>query len=121
MRFLRENMDYPYYMVRDRFAKAEGESLDAVRPNQGKILNVDGKKVAAYRDERGEITLLSPVCTHLKCIVGWNDADKTWDCPCHGSRFKATGEVMGGPAEEPLENLQSKEPHLNPMSESDSQ
>jgi len=58
-------------------------------------VNLDGKKVAASRDERGNLTLLSPVCTHLKCIVHWNDADRTWDCPCHGSRFKATGEVMG--------------------------
>jgi Rieske Fe-S protein len=114
-RYVRENLDYPYYMVRDRFAKAEAESLDAVRTGEGKIVSLDGKKVAVYRDPRGELTLLSPVCTHMKCIVGWNDADKTWDCPCHGSRFKATGEVIGGPAEEPLEKMTEKDPQFSPV------
>src|SRR5204862_251326 len=104
-RYLKENSDFPYYFLRDRFAKPEDDSLDHVARSQGKIVSVDGKKIAAYRDARGKLTLLSPVCTHLKCIVRWNDADKTWDCPCHGSRFKPTGEVFSGPAESPLENV----------------
>ncbi|HMJ91834.1 MAG TPA: FAD-dependent oxidoreductase, partial [Candidatus Acidoferrum sp.] len=117
-RYVRENLDYPYYLVRDRLAKAEATSLDSVHAGEGKIVNVAGRKTAVYRDPRGELTLLSPVCTHMKCIVGWNDADKTWDCPCHGSRFKPTGEVIGGPAEQPLENLgKAKEPLFTPMSE----
>jgi glycine/D-amino acid oxidase-like deaminating enzyme/nitrite reductase/ring-hydroxylating ferredoxin subunit len=103
--YLKENKDYPYYMVRDWLGGAEAESLAAVRNGEGKILQLDGRKVAAYRSERGAVSLCSPVCTHLKCIVGWNDAEKTWDCPCHGSRFKPTGEVISGPAEEPLEKL----------------
>jgi Rieske Fe-S protein len=69
------------------------------------IINLDGKKVAAYRDARGQLSLCSPVCTHLKCIVAWNNAENTWDCPCHGSRFKPTGEVLSGPAEKDLEKL----------------
>jgi Rieske Fe-S protein len=92
-------------MVRDRLSGVEGDSLDELEFDQGKILRLDGKKVAAYRSPTGEVTLLSPVCTHLKCIVRWNPADKTWDCPCHGSRFKALGEVFSGPAEEPLKKL----------------
>jgi glycine/D-amino acid oxidase-like deaminating enzyme/nitrite reductase/ring-hydroxylating ferredoxin subunit len=106
--YLRENSDYPYYMVRDWLAGAEGKSLKSLKRNQGKILQLDGKKVAAYRNEHGKVSLCSPVCTHLKCIVGWNDAEKTWDCPCHGSRFAATGEVLTGPAEEPLEPIATK-------------
>jgi nitrite reductase/ring-hydroxylating ferredoxin subunit len=102
-RYITENIDYPYYMLRDRLAKAEAESTDAIKFGEGMLVKVDGKKVAAYRDETGKLSLLSPVCTHLKCIVKWNPADKTWDCPCHGSRFKSTGEVFSGPAEEPLE------------------
>jgi nitrite reductase/ring-hydroxylating ferredoxin subunit len=104
-RYITENLDYPYYMLRDRLAGAGGDSLDDLKIGEGKLLKLDGKKTAAFRDTDGKVTLSSPVCTHLKCIVHWNDADKTWDCPCHGSRFKATGEVFSGPAEEPLEKL----------------
>jgi len=103
--YLKENKDYPYYMLRDRLAAAEGSSLRALKRGQGKILGLHGKKVAAYRDEQGEVSLCSPVCTHLKCIVAWNEAERTWDCPCHGSRFKPNGDVISGPAEEPLEKL----------------
>lgn len=96
--FIKENLDYPYYMVRDRLAPADGKSLADLAPNQGRILSLDGKKVAAYRDADGKVSLCSPVCTHLKCIVDWNDAEATWDCPCHGSRFAATGDVLNGPS-----------------------
>jgi nitrite reductase/ring-hydroxylating ferredoxin subunit len=104
-RYITENLDYPYYMLRDRLAKAEGDSFDELKIGEGKILRLNGKKVAAYRDESGKVILNSPVCTHLKCIVRWNPADKTWDCPCHGSRFKPDGEVFSGPAESPLERI----------------
>lgn len=100
--YLKENKDYPYYLVRDWLGGAEGKSLRALKRGQGKILHLEGRKVAAYRDDDGKVSLCSPVCTHLKCIVGWNDAECTWDCPCHGSRFKPNGEVISGPAEEPL-------------------
>jgi glycine/D-amino acid oxidase-like deaminating enzyme/nitrite reductase/ring-hydroxylating ferredoxin subunit len=101
-RYVTENVDYPYYLLRDRFARAEVESTDSIPMGQGRIARQDGTKVAAYRDENGKLTVLSPVCTHLGCIVRWNAADRTWDCPCHGSRFKPTGEVLAGPAEDPL-------------------
>ncbi|MDX2185364.1 MAG: FAD-dependent oxidoreductase [Opitutaceae bacterium] len=106
--YLTENLDYPYHLIRDRISKAEGHSTDQVPPGEGRILGLDGKKVAAYRDPNGELTLLSPVCTHLKCIVNWNDAEKTWDCPCHGARFKPTGEVISGPAEEKLKSMKEE-------------
>ena len=60
------------------------------------------KRVAAWRSDAGKVTLLSPICTHMGCVVGWNDAESTWDCPCHGSRFTPTGDVLSGPAESPL-------------------
>ena len=104
--YLKENKDYPYYLLRDWLAKSEGKSLRIVKKGQGKILNLNGKKVAASRDENGQVFLCSPVCTHMGCIVAWNDAEKTWDCPCHGSRFKATGDVISGPAETPLEKIE---------------
>ena len=100
--YLKENIDYPYHLVRDWLARTEGSSVKDLARGEGKILGLEGKKVAAYRDDDGKVTLRSPVCTHLQCIVDWNKAEKTWDCPCHGSRFKPTGEVISGPAEEPL-------------------
>jgi glycine/D-amino acid oxidase-like deaminating enzyme/nitrite reductase/ring-hydroxylating ferredoxin subunit len=100
--YLKENVDYPYYMLRDRFAGAEAKSTRAVKRGQGKVIDRDGKKIAAYRAVDGSMTLRSAICTHMGCSVGWNSAEHTWDCPCHGSRFKPTGEVISGPAETPL-------------------
>jgi glycine/D-amino acid oxidase-like deaminating enzyme/nitrite reductase/ring-hydroxylating ferredoxin subunit len=101
--YLRENKDYPYYLLKSRFASPEGESLAAVKPGEGKILKLSGKKVAVARDAAGHVTKRSAVCTHMGCIVRWNQAESTWDCPCHGSRFQPTGEVISGPAETPLQ------------------
>jgi glycine/D-amino acid oxidase-like deaminating enzyme/nitrite reductase/ring-hydroxylating ferredoxin subunit len=104
-RYVQENLDYPYYLLRDRVAGADTDTLDDVPKGEGKIVRLHGRKVAAYRDDEGHVTVCSPVCTHLKCLVRWNTADRTWDCPCHGSRFHATGAVLSGPAEDPLEQL----------------
>lgn len=100
--YVKENVDYPYYLIRDRFAGAEGRSLRSVRRGEGKVIERGGAKVAAYRDEKGATTLRSAICTHLGCTVAWNTAERTWDCPCHGSRFKPDGSVISGPAESPL-------------------
>ena len=104
--YITENSDYPYYLVRDWAARGEGDSTGELARGEGTILNLNGRKVAAYRDDKGTVTLCSPVCTHLKCIVAWNPAEKTWDCPCHGSRFGPTGDVIAGPAESPLEKIE---------------
>jgi glycine/D-amino acid oxidase-like deaminating enzyme/nitrite reductase/ring-hydroxylating ferredoxin subunit len=100
--YVKENADYPYYLIRDRFAGAEGRSLRSVRRGHGKVVERSGGKVAAFRDDSGRVTTRSAICTHMGCVVGWNEAERTWDCPCHGSRFKPTGEVIAGPAESPL-------------------
>ena len=104
--YLKENKDYPYYLVRDRFAGAEGKSLRAVKRGEGKIIERNGKKVAASRDQSGAIVMRSAICTHMGCVVKWNDAERTWDCPCHGSRFTPKGDVISGPAESPLSPVQ---------------
>ena len=103
--YVKENVDYPYYMIRDRFAGAETRSLRGIRRGDGAVLARDGKKVAVYRDPAGKITERSAVCTHLGCVVAWNPAERTWDCPCHGSRFKPEGQVIAGPAEAPLPEI----------------
>ncbi len=69
-----------------------------VKTNEGTVIDQNGEKVAVYTDEKGKSTMLSAVCTHLGCIVGWNTKDKTWDCPCHGSRYDKLGKVVSGPA-----------------------
>ncbi|WP_117211917.1 FAD-dependent oxidoreductase [Allorhizocola rhizosphaerae] len=74
-----------------------------VEPGTGDVVRVDGAPVAVYRDPDGTPHAVSAVCTHLGCIVGFNDAESTWDCPCHGSRFDVNGYVLQGPAVEPLE------------------
>ncbi|MFL6279213.1 MAG: FAD-dependent oxidoreductase [Vicinamibacterales bacterium] len=101
--YVKENADYPYYLVKDRLSGPDGKSLRALRRGEGKILEIKGERVAAWRSPAGTVTMLSPTCTHMGCEVGWNEAESTWDCPCHGSRFKPTGAVMSGPAESPLE------------------
>jgi glycine/D-amino acid oxidase-like deaminating enzyme/nitrite reductase/ring-hydroxylating ferredoxin subunit len=104
--YIRENKDYPYYLIRDRFTGAEGRTLRSLKRGEGKILELNGARVAAYRDDTGKTVLRSSTCTHLGCEVAWNDAEQTWDCPCHGSRFKPTGEVLAGPAESPLPEIE---------------
>lgn len=73
-------------------------SVDQIKHNSGALLRDGLKKIAVYRDEKGHLHRFSAVCPHLGCIVQWNDLEKTWDCPCHGSRFKSTGTVLNGPA-----------------------
>jgi glycine/D-amino acid oxidase-like deaminating enzyme/nitrite reductase/ring-hydroxylating ferredoxin subunit len=97
-----ENKDYAYYMVRDYLFARHRASLQTLRPGRGEVLHLDGHRVAAYRDERGVVSLCSAVCTHMGCEVHFNQAETSWDCPCHGSRFRIDGSVIGGPAEQPL-------------------
>jgi len=106
--YVKENKDYPYYLIRDRFAGADGKSLREVPRGSGKVIEVKGEKLAVYRDDRGATVKRSAVCTHMGCIVDWNEAERTWDCPCHGSRFKPDGAVIAGPAEAPLPEPDSK-------------
>ena len=100
--YLRENVDYPVHLVADRLERLKLPGPRSVRRGEGRIVRYQGKNVAAYRDDSGRLTLLSQVCPHLGCLVNWNAAEKTWDCPCHGSRFRPDGSILGGPAEEPL-------------------
>jgi glycine/D-amino acid oxidase-like deaminating enzyme/nitrite reductase/ring-hydroxylating ferredoxin subunit len=76
-----------------------------IKPGEGALLREGIKKIAAYRDESGILYKFSAVCPHLKCVVRWDGAEKTWDCPCHGSRFDALGRVLNGPAISDLEEI----------------
>lgn len=73
-----------------------------VEKGQGKIIKHDGKKVGAYRDEDGKLHLVNIICTHMGCNINWNPAERSWDCPCHGSRYDIYGNILDGPAVHPL-------------------
>jgi 3-phenylpropionate/trans-cinnamate dioxygenase ferredoxin reductase subunit len=85
--------------------KTVDRSVDDLVAGHGGLVNVDGRQLAVYRDEHGKTYELSSRCTHMGCTIDWNDAAKTWDCPCHGSRFAVDGSVVRGPAAEPLERV----------------
>jgi 3-phenylpropionate/trans-cinnamate dioxygenase ferredoxin reductase subunit len=82
--------------------KTVDRTVEEIQPGHGAVVDVAGKKLAVYRDESGMVRALSPKCSHMGCTVDWNDADRTWDCPCHGSRYGLDGEVLRGPAAKPL-------------------
>lgn len=102
-KFLKENLNVAGYYVKDYIKGGEAKALAEVRCGEGRVIEIDGDKLAVYRDDAGDLHAVSPVCTHLKCIVHWNRAERSWDCPCHGSRFSHEGDVLEGPALAPLE------------------
>jgi glycine/D-amino acid oxidase-like deaminating enzyme/nitrite reductase/ring-hydroxylating ferredoxin subunit len=106
--FVKENADVAYHFVADRFGMHETDSVKRLQPGTGKVIEVDGEKIAAYRDEAGTVHALSPVCTHAACIVNWNGEEKTWDCPCHGARYAIDGQVLTGPATRALKKIETE-------------
>jgi glycine/D-amino acid oxidase-like deaminating enzyme/nitrite reductase/ring-hydroxylating ferredoxin subunit len=96
--YLSENADVAAQLAKDRLSRGEARSVAEVPPGEGRLVRVDGKMAAVHRSEDGAVTAVSAACTHLGCHVRWNRAETCWDCPCHGSRFDAAGEVLSGPA-----------------------
>ncbi|MBW4655327.1 MAG: FAD-dependent oxidoreductase [Kaiparowitsia implicata GSE-PSE-MK54-09C] len=104
---LQENLDVGKRWVGDRLKGLTDNSINDVVTGEGKLLTIEGKKVAAYRDDEGQVHAVSATCTHLGCIVNWNNAEKSWDCPCHGARFDCQGKILHGPAVTPLEQIKT--------------
>jgi Rieske Fe-S protein len=98
---VRENLTVARDLL-DWVTPGTASSADAIPRGEGAVLREGLTKVAAYRDDDGALHRLSAVCPHLGCIVAWNGVERTWDCPCHGSRFEATGRVCNGPANHDL-------------------
>ena len=99
---IKENLNVAAHLVGDKFKAPDVASVDQLQPDAGGIVTIDGHRVAAYRGLNGDLHLRSVICTHLGCNVSWNPAEKSWDCPCHGSRFGIDGSVLQGPAVKPL-------------------
>lgn len=87
--------------------KTPKETIEQVQNDEGKIIEIDGEKVGVYKNKNGEIFKVKPICQHLGCELSWNNLDKTWDCPCHGSRYTYKGKLIYGPSVKDLERYDS--------------
>jgi glycine/D-amino acid oxidase-like deaminating enzyme/nitrite reductase/ring-hydroxylating ferredoxin subunit len=105
--YLRENLDAARHMAA-AFGASDVETEGEIRPGEGAVMRHFGRPVAAYRDEQGHLHRMSAICPHLKCTVEWNPGEKTWDCPCHGSRFACDGAVLNGPATSALARIEQE-------------
>jgi glycine/D-amino acid oxidase-like deaminating enzyme/nitrite reductase/ring-hydroxylating ferredoxin subunit len=91
------------HFIGDRLGGGQVADVAEIPAGAGRLLSVGGHTYAVYRDDANHLHVMSPVCTHMKCIVQWNDAENTWDCPCHGGRYTATGKPLTGPPMKPLQ------------------
>jgi Rieske Fe-S protein len=107
--FVKENLDVVKEFIGKRLSKDKLQGLAELAPGEGRLVKYEGKSLALYKDDNGQIHAINPVCTHAKCTVGWNTAEKTWDCPCHGARYDIDGQVLTGPARMDLEVVELKE------------
>ncbi|MGE4282104.1 MAG: FAD-dependent oxidoreductase [Clostridia bacterium] len=98
--FIVENFNVAEQLIAGKLSSSP-KDVD-VRSGEGKVIEVSGKRTGAYRDEQGTLYLVNTTCTHMGCELNWNSAEKSWDCPCHGSRFSYKGEIIEGPAVKPL-------------------
>ena len=102
-RLIKENAAVARHFLLDRLHRGADSPLSMLPAGEGRLTRVGGHKIAAFRDDEGRLHTLSPACTHLGCHVSWNPAERSWDCPCHGSRFSGSGSVINGPATRDLE------------------
>ena len=103
--FVKENLDVAARFVGDRVRHLAGRDPAELGPDEGAVVEADGRTVGAYRDADGKLHGVSLTCTHLGCHVNWNPAERSWDCPCHGSRYTVDGEILHGPAVRPLDRM----------------
>ena len=82
------------------------EEFSSLAPDEGRVVKLNNEAMALYKDEHGSLHAVNPTCTHMKCSVAWNAAEKSWDCPCHGARYSIEGDVLNGPADANLELIE---------------
>jgi hypothetical protein len=107
--FVKENSDVVAKFVGMRISKEKLHAFSELAAGEGKVVKYEGASIALYKDEGGSLHAVNPVCSHAKCIVGWNMAEKSWDCPCHGARYSVNGEVLTGPARHGLQKIDLNE------------
>ena len=106
--FIKQNVDVLRQFVGKWFDKEKLEEFAELAPGEGRVVKYNGEKVALYKDEHGDLHAINPICTHMKCSVAWNNAEQTWDCPCHGARYSCEGKMLTGPADHDLEKIEVK-------------
>lgn len=104
--YLARGGEYPKHYFSERWQERGELPLEAIPLGEGRVVKVGASKVAVYRDDVGELHALSSICPHMGCQVHWNRGEKSWDCPCHGSRFSTDGEILNGPACEGLARVE---------------
>jgi Rieske Fe-S protein len=105
--FARENLNAAVQFT-DLVTPGEVDSSDEIKPGSGAVVRRGATKIAAYRDDAGQLHERSAICRHLGCVVDWNTLERTWDCPCHGSRYDALGKVIQGPANSDLPEVNAE-------------
>jgi glycine/D-amino acid oxidase-like deaminating enzyme/nitrite reductase/ring-hydroxylating ferredoxin subunit len=104
-KFVSNNLDVAAKLIGGKITSVPSEEeINEIKSGEAKVINVDGEKIGVYRDEQGNLHMVDTTCTHLGCELVWNGAEKTWDCPCHGSRFSFDGDNIEGPAFIPLKH-----------------
>lgn len=112
MKYLKENSIMAYDYIKGKLKK--GETDCNVQKDEGKVVVINGKKYGAYRDKEGNLYVVDITCTHLGCELKFNSFEKSWDCPCHGSRFSYDGNILNGPALKPLKLLGMGDNDIDP-------
>ncbi|WFA07971.1 FAD-dependent oxidoreductase [Tissierella sp. Yu-01] len=97
---IKENANVASNLVGGKLEKGNDELY--IKPGEAQLINIEGNRAGAYKDENGDLHIVNTTCTHMGCELNWNEAEKSWDCPCHGSRFNMDGKVIEGPAVEDL-------------------
>lgn len=108
---IKENIDVFAQFVKDYLFKRRDATLASVAPGEGKVIDYEGQKLAIFKGEDQSLEICSAICPHMGCVVHWNGGEKSWDCPCHGSRFKTSGEVIEGPALKALAHIKELTGH----------
>ena len=105
--FFKENANVVGQLIKGKLDSPKTKPED-LSNGEGAVVTLDGHRKGAYKDDEGKLHIVDTTCTHIGCEVEWNNGERTWDCPCHGSRFSFTGEVIEGPAEKPLQKYDYK-------------
>lgn len=104
--FIGQNIDVAKSLIAGKLERLP-ENIE-IKNGEAKVIQIEGERIGAYRDEQGKLHMIDTTCTHLGCELQWNDGEKSWDCPCHGSRFTYEGDIVEGPAINQLHHLEQE-------------